>query len=339
MIAPTNRVTAALRAVLPPSARVGAPHERGRDVEVDVSGILLRARWVARGLPGEVKDALAEKPLPDLIVAPSMSPGARDVCANAGVSWLDEDGGAEVSKGLLVVSRTADPLPPRAVKRGWTPATFSVCEALLTCTPATVSATAKVTGLSAKTTTHALRFLEDLALLDSQAQRGPKSARRITDVRGLLDEYAKAVAQSRDDVPSMQVGVLWRDEISEATALGQQWDKANRQWAATGALAAAVIAPFATSITPLVILVDARTTAELRVAANDVQLKPIEKGRLTLRGFQSPATARLSSPVDDMLVCAPWPRVYADVRPTGVRGEDVAENLFEQMERRGRVPK
>lgn len=336
MSIPVDRVVTALRAVMPSGADIGVAGVIGRDIDVDVSGVSLRARWVARGLPGEVRGALALEPLPDVIVAPSMSLGAREVCMGVGVGWLDELGGAEVAKGLLVLSRTSDPAPARPVVRGWTAATLSVCEALLMGTAATVSATANVTGLSSKTTTHALRLLENLELLESRSKRGPNSARRIPDVRALLDAYAQVVVQTEGDVPSMQVGVLWRDEITEATALGQHWDASHRGWAATGALAAAAIAPYATSITPLVILVDARTTAELRLAAQEAQLAPIANGRLTLRGFSSPATARMSSPGDGGLMCAPWPRVYADVRSAGVRGEDVAEHLFEQMERRGR---
>jgi hypothetical protein len=29
----------------------------------------------------------------------------------------------------------------------------------------------------------------------------------------------------------------------------------------------------------------------------------------------------------------PWPRVYADLRTVGVRGEDVAEHLRQEMQR------
>lgn len=39
-------------------------------------------------------------------------------------------------------------------------------------------------------------------------------------------------------------------------------------------------------------------------------------------------TQRLSTPVGDLRV-APWPRVYADLRVSGVRGEEAAEHLFE----------
>jgi len=47
-----------------------------------------------------------------------------------------------------------------------------------------------------------------------------------------------------------------------------------------------------------------------------------------LRPFPTPVTQRLSTPVGDLRV-APWPRVYADLRSAGVRGEEAAEHLFE----------
>lgn len=50
--------------------------------------------------------------------------------------------------------------------------------------------------------------------------------------------------------------------------------------------------------------------------------------RLVLRPFPTLAVPRLAERVQDVVV-APWPRVYADLRPLGVRGEEAAEHLAE----------
>jgi hypothetical protein len=47
-----------------------------------------------------------------------------------------------------------------------------------------------------------------------------------------------------------------------------------------------------------------------------------------LRSFPTLAIPRLAERVQDVVV-APWPRVYADLRPLGVRGEEAAEHLAE----------
>jgi hypothetical protein len=62
--------------------------------------------------------------------------------------------------------------------------------------------------------------------------------------------------------------------------------------------------------------------------ARIAEIEPIEGGRLVLRPFPT-ATSRTQSTVEDGIRVAPWPRVFADVREVGVRGEEAAEHLRE----------
>lgn len=71
----------------------------------------------------------------------------------------------------------------------------------------------------------------------------------------------------------------------------------------------------------MVVYVDAASPARLTAAAQKAGRKLIEGGRLELRAFPSPITRRLSAEVGPRLCSVPWPRVYADLRDTGVRGE------------------
>jgi hypothetical protein len=55
-----------------------------------------------------------------------------------------------------------------------------------------------------------------------------------------------------------------------------------------------------------------------------------EGGRLVLRPFPAEVTNRLSQRVNGLCI-APWPRVYADLLPRGVRGQGAAEHLRKVM--------
>ena len=94
----------------------------------------------------------------------------------------------------------------------------------------------------------------------------------------------------------------------------------------TGAAAAAVLGPYLTEVPGLDVLIDAPTPATLDEAVDRTGLRPMEGGRLLLRPFPTIVTARLSTR-ESGLRLAPWPRVYADLRISGVRGEEAAEHL------------
>ena len=126
----------------------------------------------------------------------------------------------------------------------------------------------------------------------------------------------------------LRVGVLWKDHLGELRTLGRQWECRRLDWAATGEAAAQVIAPYLSSIGTVEVLLGAQTPSELERAAADVDLRPMDGGRLVPRPFASPATARLARRREGVSV-APWPTVFADLRLTGVRGGQAAEHLRE----------
>ncbi|MGK5088243.1 hypothetical protein WDW86_11855 [Bdellovibrionota bacterium FG-2] len=120
---------------------------------------------------------------------------------------------------------------------------------------------------------------------------------------------------------------LFLSDLSEA---GKGWTKAGKVWAATGSAAAAVMAPYLTSVTTGEVYVDAKTIAGLEAAAIDMGLRPIDGGRITLLPFPT-VTSKLLLKKHPGLIIAPWPRVYADLRRLGVRGEEAAEYLREVL--------
>lgn len=287
----------------------------------------LRVGWAGDGGLRSVRQFLDEEPEAfDVVTARRLSPAARALLADAGLGWADESGAAEIAVGGIVVSREGRPQEPAQLTR-WTPAVAAVAEALLCGTDATVAASEEATGLSTGSCTNALRFLSDEGLLTADAKRGRGSGRRLEDPDRLLDAYAAAVAAAKP-ARSLQVGLQGRDLLEAVGEVGAAWDSRGVGWAATGVAAAAVIAPLLTTVSRVEVYLEANTPAGLDARAADAGLRPIVGGRLTLRPFPTASTSRLAERHDALRV-APWPRVYADLLRSGVRGEEAAEHLRE----------
>src|SRR6185437_10718155 len=160
-------------------------------------------------------------------------------------------------------------------------------------------------------------------------KRGRSSGRRVLDKDALLDAYAAAVAAAPRSA-GITVGVAWREAVAGLVAASPEWRKLNVSWAATGLAGASLLAPVVTSVGSAELYVNAKTPAELEAFASRLGLKPIDGGRLTIRPYPTVSTRRLLREVDGVPV-APWPRVYADTKGVGVRGEEAAEHLREVM--------
>ena len=321
-----HRSEAAVAAVLPPTVRILRGREDGRVVDLELNGQPITVKWLGEGGLRQARELLAGgKKRPDVAVARHMSPGARKALSAAGIGWVDETGAAEITLESLIVSRSGHPIKPPQKPLRWSPSVLAVAEALLCGGRATVGTMQETTGLSAGSATNALRTLTDLGLIGAKARRGRNSARRIPDHDRLLDAYAAAAASMMPEA-TLTVGVTWRDPATALAETGQRWNSTGISWAATSTVAASVYAPYLTTVTTGEVYVDRKTIAGLEEVAAKVDLQPIEGGRLTLRPFPT-VTARLLAVVENGLSLAPWPRVYADLRVVGVRGEEAAEHL------------
>lgn len=323
---------AALSAVLPPAADVEA--KPGADgVLVRVAGQELSLAWIGEGRLGDARRFLEQESIEvDIVAARRLSVGAREALSQAGVGFVDETGTAEIAAGSILVSRTGHSVTNVGRRPRWTSSVIAVAEALLCGVTPTVSATSQATGLSTGASTNALRTLTEFGLLHADEARGPRSGRRIADPDRLLAAYATATEEAKPP-PSIQVGVGWRDPVSDLVEVSAAWDRAGTGWAATGAVAAATMAPLLTSVTTAEVYIDADTAFGLDAAAAAIDLRPIDGGRLTLTSFPTVAVDRMASVVDGLRV-APWPRVYVDLTRAGVRGEEAAEHLRETFSER-----
>ncbi len=301
--------------------------EHGTSVELVMADQRLLVGWAGDGSLRGVRQLLDQgREEFHIVTARRLSPAARALLSDGGIGWADQSGAAEIAVGGIVVSREGRPNDPARLTR-WTPAVVAVAEALLCGAQATVAATKEATGLSAGSCTNALRFLTDLGLLAADAKRGRGSARRLDDPDRLLDAYAAAVDAAKP-APALQVGLQGRDLLEALGEVGAAWDSRGIGWAATGVAAAAVIAPLLTSISSIEVYVEADTPAGLDARAGDAGLRPIAGGRLTLRPFPTASTSNLAQRHEGLCI-APWSRGYADLRRSGVRGEEAAEHLRE----------
>lgn len=334
----TERAVNAIQAVYRGALRarpVSGPH---RDAIVTLDdAVEFLVRWLPVGWPRQVAEALHNEPRPDILVAPSMSPGARKAARDAGIGWVDESGAADIyyrdpkSGTVIAIETKGMPPVPLDTRLGWRPAALAVCEALLAGAAApTVNSVVEATGISMGSAAEALKFLEKDRHLTSAAARGPASAREIVDRDALLDAYAAAAERLQSPI-SLRVGILWRHPVADAIDFGQIMARNNISWAATGALSARVLAPVQTEISPLEIYVPGRTPSDLGRVAYTAGLRAIDGGRLLLRPFPTPAGDKLTKVDVHGFRSMLWPRVYADLRTVGVRGEDAAQHLREVM--------
>ena len=321
----TERALQVLIDVLPKRAQLRTIHQRQRLI-VELGGQQLEVEWIGEGRLRQVNELLSRSMPPSIVVGRQLSPGAKAALSNAGIGWGDETGAAEIAVGTVIVSRPGllPTLPPSA--KSWSAATFSIAEALLCGSEATVAATRATTGLSTGSCARALHMFAELGMLDAESPRGRRSRRRVTDSDRLLETYSQAVHEASYRQVGITVGVVWQDIVAGVVETGRIWDDHGISWAATGTVASAVIAPLLTDVGRAEVYIDAKTTSTLEATAATAGLKMMPAGRLTLRPFPSKCTRRLAQ-VRQGVRTAPWPRVYADLRRVGVRGEEAAEHL------------
>lgn len=325
-----RRMVTALEAVLPSSAIVDvevSASDRHVDAVITIGSTRLAVEWIGRGGLRDVGTVLRMGLRPDVIVATQLSLAAREAASEAGLGWVDETGAAEIVTNGLVVSRSGERRRPAPLPKRWTPSVLGVAEALLCGTTPTASATAEATGHSISSTVHALATLTDLGLLEATALRGRNSGRTVIDRDRLLDEYADAAARLRPAL-ELRCGLLWREPFVALETIGEHWDRSGAAWAVTGAMGASILAPFLTEVTNGEVYVEVTTLPELLSVARIAEIEPMDGERLVLRPFPT-TTSRTQSTVEDGIRVAPWPRVFADIRQVGVRGEEAAEHLRE----------
>lgn len=333
------------------SAVPNPSHESLR-VRYGTNESILAPVWAGEGFPKDVElalDRLAKEPLQEhetlVIVARSLSTGARSMLDAQGISWADEQGRAAISAGPgLVVLRESSSRKPRPPVEGmrWSDGAGAVAEYLLTLAAdnrlwaealplplPTVAAVAADMDLSTAFVSRTLQAFDSMSWTNKEgALRGSGARRVLVDAPGLLSSWATQHASRTPEVVHAHAsfrdpGTFLRDRI------GAAWP--SERWALTGWLALEHRAPFMTTTPVLTVYLDRElfddhgelgsllTRAGLRVVDSGARVDVVKADPYVLRRARLEAGAPQVSDI----------RLYGDLLRLGVRGPDGAEHLRE----------
>ena len=291
-----------------------------------------RAAWIRRGWPAEVRTRLDASPTVTLIVAPELSSGARQLLDERSINWVDETGAANLrGEGLLVhLDRAPAPKDPAPSGASWSEIAVLAAEATLAAPPAQIT-TAWIAVYAGCSIARASRILTGWDQEGWTAKQGPargRGAHRVLEhPEAMLESwtahlntspieqwFAHTTSRDLDDVQARLTHVLGD------VAFG---------W--TGWAAAQQLAPFVTQLPVLHVRVDERYAhRELAPRLRDAGLTVTDDaGRIEL--WRTPDNAfSLTTPSPSGPLVS-WPRVYADLKRLGGRGEDAAQHLRDVM--------
>lgn len=334
-----ERVRRTISAVLPRDAMVDL-HQRLRtpdsfDASVRIGRLTHRAvvGWAGEGWPADVEQLLARAGKLDVVAAHDLSIGARDGLDERDIGWVDETGRASLAlpSGLVIVRDAPDSPRPRP-PGGWSRSSIAVAEAILSGVEPRINAVQEATAFSRGATANALSMLERRGFLHREARRGPGSARRVSDGEALLDDYADAVSAFHAKLEPLRLHRLWRDPVGALVdELAPRLDELGAGWAATGAAAGALMAPYLSTVAVVELYVDVDALARRAQLVDALGARAVERGhRLEVRPLPNRITAT-AGPLVDGVRCAPPARVYADLRAKGGRPAEAAQHLREVL--------
>ena len=324
-----NRIKVAIRSILPSSVTVETIHHEDDQVLLKIGNQEIKAKWVGSGWLKQVKNAIAHKSKPDIVVGRRISPGSKEELKKKKIGWVDETGDVSISIGTIIISKSGIPVEKSKSQGTWNRSVLSVAETILCTNETRVEQIQKLTGLSRGSCAKSLQTLTEMKYLTASVKRGPRSIRSVKNIEQLLSAYADA-ASLLAPIEKVSLGVSWKDPISGILDIGEKWNSESIEWFVTGAAAASQMAPSLTTFAKVEVYIEAKTLLELISVGSIANLEPIEGGRLILKVIPTRTTKSLAKNLGGLRV-APWPRVYTDLRGYGVRGEEAAEHLLEEL--------
>ncbi len=302
----------------------------------------LQLRWAGRGWPADLEQALTSVPDPWprqlVLVGQRFSPGAIEQLTRRRANWLDEAGAAriETDSGLLVVRETDETEPGPGAPRGfrWAASSLEIAEWLLTELPVetfNAHALADRSGWSYAQTTKVLRQLSARGWVKKTGgSRGVGSGWEIADTAGLLETWTAYLVGHRPDT----VGAhrVLRDPMQFARTELAQALRPETQWALSGWAGLELAAPFVTTVPVIQVAVDANALVDgrLREAMRSLGLREVNEGARIEFFALSKFSLSLAREYHRVPIVSP-PRLYADLRALGGRGEGAAEHVRQEL--------
>jgi len=297
---------------------------------------------VGRGWPADLDHVLREIPSPWprqlVLVGQRFSPGALERLAERDANWVDEAGAAriETATGLLVMRHPSEHSAQPKTGHGfrWASSAKAIGELLLARPPEgafTAVQLAKRSGWSHPQVTKLLRQFNAHGWVEKVGgSRGVGSGWQLADTAALLDAWTRHLVDHQPD--TVLAHRVLRDPLQFArTDLARALNQ-RMEWAVTGWAGLEVAAPFVTAVPVLHVAVEAKalTDSRLREAMQTVKLREVKTGaRVEFRAL-SPFALSLAMDKHNLRVVSA-PRLYADLRALGGRGEEAADHVREEL--------
>jgi hypothetical protein len=297
--------------------------------------------WAGRGWPADIERVSGEAPAPWprqlVVIGQRFSAGALDLLRERDANWVDETGAAriETDSGLFVVRTGVEEARSAAALR-WGASAVDATELLLADPPdGTFNAAdiAERSGWSHPQITKLLRQFNAQGWVKKVGgSRGVGSGWQFGDPDALLEAWA---AHLIEDPPRTVLAHrtlrepmrFLRDDLARELS-------ARMRWAVSGWAGLELDAPFVTA-TPVLhayVAADAFDDGRLRAAMQATQLREVEEGARVVFRALSPVGLSLAHDENGIPVVSP-PRLYADLRALGGRGEEAAAHVREELMR------
>lgn len=302
---------------------------------VDAGGQLydLRVVWVGHGWPSEVKEALKHvgaAPSHEVVfTAKRFSPGAIRILEEHDANWADEGGQARIimPPGLVVLRETprkADEEPPQLVR--WPPSALQIAELALheKTHELHTGVLANRTGWSAAQVSKVLKMFDELGWTDRLGGKSGRASRRVLISSGaMLDSWADHIENQRR---RKKLGHRASRDLLRFAHM-ELWDRLGRDrndWALTTWAGLEMTTPFATTVPTLHVYLSAnRFNAEVEEVMRATGIREVDEGaRIEFWEADFPILTQVGQP-SGMPVTS-RPRLYADLRALGGRGQDAA---------------
>jgi hypothetical protein len=273
-----------------------------------------------------------------VLVGQRFSPGALEKLAERDANWVDETGAAriETPSGLLVVRQPREKAARAETAPGfrWASSSEEIAELLLAHPLAgafSAGELAERSGWSHAQTTKVLRQFNAHGWIEKVGgSRGVGSGWRLGDTARLLDAWTQHLISHPPE--TVLAHRTLRDPMRFAkTDLARSLNP-RMSWALSGWAGLELAAPFVTTVPVLHVAVEAQAlvNGRLRDAMRISRLREVDEGaRVEFRALSSFVLSLAMEQGDLPVVSAP--RLYADLRALGGRGEEAADHVREDL--------
>ncbi len=302
----------------------------------------LELRWVGRGWPADLEQALDSPPdhwpRQLVLVGQRFSPGAIEQLTERRANWLDETGAAriETDSGLLVVRERGEAAAERGMPRGfrWAASSLEIAEWLFTEPPRETFNAREFPDRSDWSYAQTTKVLRQLSaqgwVKKTGGSRGVGSGWQLADAAGLLDAWTTYLVAHRPET----VGAhrVLRDPMQFARTELAQTLSAETPWALSGWAGLELAAPFVTTVPVIQVAVDADALLDGRLseAMRRLGLRKVKEGARIEFLALSEFSLSLAREFHGLPVVSP-PRLYADLQALGGRGEEAAEHVRQEL--------